>query len=171
MTGIILVAIAVLAIAVGLFVFRAIPAVKAYFGYRGKRLVTCPETHKTEAVDVAAGEAAVSAFLSDPALHLKQCSRWPKRENCDQDCLQQIEADPENCLVWNVVSQWYQGKVVCNATPTAVSPLTTCDVDHNRARFLERSSPLTNVIEITNSCDVKYGLKSLLRRESITYRS
>jgi hypothetical protein len=100
-----LVAIAVLAIAVVLFVFRAIPAVKAYFGYRGKRLVTCPETQKTEAVDVAAGEAAVSAFLSDPALHLKQCSRWPKRENCDQDCLQQIEADPENCLVWNVVSQ------------------------------------------------------------------
>jgi hypothetical protein len=118
MTGIILVVIAVLAIAVGLFIFRAIPAVTAYFGYRGKRLVTCPETHKSEAVDVAAGEAAVSAFLSDPVLCLKQCSRWPERENCGQDCLRQIEVDPENCLVWNIVSQWYQGKdcAICHKT-------------------------------------------------------
>jgi hypothetical protein len=110
MTGTILVAIAVLAIAVGLFVFRAIPGVRVYFGYRGKRLITCPETHKTEAVDVAAGEAAVGSFLSEPTLRLKQCSRWPERQDCGQECLQQIEADPENCLVWNVVSKWYEGK-------------------------------------------------------------
>ncbi|MFY9791929.1 MAG: hypothetical protein WAJ99_12140 [Candidatus Sulfotelmatobacter sp.] len=118
MTGIILIAIAILAIAVGLFIFRTIPAVKAYFAYRGKRLVTCPETHQTVAVDVAAGEAAASAFLSEPVLHLKECSRWPERENCGQDCLQEIEADPENCLVWNIVSQWYQGKdcAICHKT-------------------------------------------------------
>jgi len=64
MTGTILVVIAVLAIAVGLFVFRAIPGVRAYFEYRGKRLITCPETHKAAAVDVAAGEAAIGAFLT-----------------------------------------------------------------------------------------------------------
>jgi hypothetical protein len=110
MTGTILVVIAVLVIVLGLFVFRAIPGVRAYFEYRGKRLITCPETHKTAAVDVAAGETAVGAFLSEPTLRLKQCSRWPERQDCGQECLKQIEADPENCLVWNIVSQWYEGK-------------------------------------------------------------
>lgn len=100
----------VVVLAVGLFVFRAIPGVRAYFNYRGRRLITCPETHRTEVVNVDAGEAAVGAFLSEPTLHLKQCSRWPEREDCGQECLQQIEADRKNCLVWNIVSNWYEGK-------------------------------------------------------------
>jgi hypothetical protein len=118
MTETILVVIAVLALAVGLLIFRAIPGVRAYFEYRGKRLITCPETHKAAAVEVAAAEAAIGAFLSEPTLHLKQCSRWPERQDCDQECLQQIEADPENCLVWNIVSKWYEGKkcVFCHKT-------------------------------------------------------
>ncbi|MGC2325639.1 MAG: hypothetical protein WA604_02925, partial [Candidatus Sulfotelmatobacter sp.] len=71
MTGTIVVVIVLLALALGLFVFRAIPGIRAYFEYRGKRLITCPETHKPAAVDVAAGEAAVGAFLTEPTLHLK----------------------------------------------------------------------------------------------------
>ena len=110
MTGTILIALAVVVLAVGLFLFRAIPGVRAYFGFRGKRLIVCPETQKAAAVDVAAGKAAVGAFLSEPTLSLKQCSRWPERWDCGQECLQQIEVDPENCLVWNIVSKWYEGK-------------------------------------------------------------
>ena len=110
MTVTVLMVVVVVALAVGLFVFRAIPGVRAYFGYRGKRLITCPETHTAAAVDVAAGEAAAGAFLSEPTLRLKECSRWPERQDCGQACLQQIEADPENCLVWNIVSKWYEGK-------------------------------------------------------------
>jgi hypothetical protein len=106
----VLITLAVLALAVGFFVFRAIPGIRAYFDYRGKRLITCPETHKAAAVDVAAGEAAFGAFLSEPTLRLKQCSRWPERQDCGQECLQQIEVDPENCLVWNIASRWYEGK-------------------------------------------------------------
>jgi hypothetical protein len=110
MTVTILIGIAVFALAVGLFVFWAIPGVRVFFDYRGKRLVHCPETHRPAAVDVAAKEAAVGAFLHEPTLRLKQCSRWPERQDCGQECLQQIEADPENCLVWNIVSKWYEGK-------------------------------------------------------------
>jgi hypothetical protein len=55
--------IAVLVLAAGLFVLRAMPAVSAYFNFRGKRLVTCPETHNPEAVDVAAAEAGVGSLL------------------------------------------------------------------------------------------------------------
>lgn len=110
MTITVLITLAVVALAVGLFVFRAIPGIRAYFELRGKRLITCPETHKAEAVEVAAGEAAVGAFLSKPTLRLVECSRWPERQDCGQDCLQQVEIDPANCLVWNVVSKWYEGK-------------------------------------------------------------
>lgn len=110
MTTAVLIALAVVLLAVGLFIFRAIPGIRAYFDYRGKRLITCPETRQPAAVDVNAREAAVGAFLTEPTLRLKECSRWPERENCGQECLQQIEADPENCLVWNIVSKWYEGK-------------------------------------------------------------
>ena len=111
MTVTVLIAVVVVALTVGLFIFRAIPGVRAFSTYRGKRLITCPESHTTEAVDVAAGEAAVGAFLTEPTLRLKECSRWPERQDCGQDCLQQIEADPERCLVWNIVGRWYDGKV------------------------------------------------------------
>ncbi|MGA2344760.1 MAG: hypothetical protein ABSF93_02070 [Candidatus Sulfotelmatobacter sp.] len=110
MTVTMFVTLIVVMLALGLFVFRAIPGIRAYFDYRGKRLITCPETHKAAAVDVAAGEAAVGAFLSEPTLRLMECSRWPERQNCGQECLKQIEIGPENCLVWNIVGQWYEGK-------------------------------------------------------------
>lgn len=106
----VLVILAVLVLAAGLFVFHAIPGVQAFFEYRGKRLVTCPETQRPAAVAVAAGEAAVGAFLTEPTVRLNECSRWPERAGCGQDCLREIEADPENCLVWNIVSKWYEGK-------------------------------------------------------------
>jgi len=102
--------IAVLVLAASLFVLRAIPGVRTYLKFRGKRLVTCPETHKTEAVDVAAGEAGLGTFFNEPTLRLKECSRWPERQDCGQECLQQIEADSQNCLVWNIVAKWYEGK-------------------------------------------------------------
>ena len=110
MTVTVFITLTVVALALGLFVFRAIPGIRAYFEYRGKSLITCPETHKPEAVDVAAGEVAVGAFLSEPTLRLKECSRWPERQDCGQECLSQIEVGPANCLVWNIVAQWYEGK-------------------------------------------------------------
>lgn len=116
MTVTVLITTAVLVLAVGLFTVRFVPAVRAYFTFRGKRLVTCPETHEPAAVDVDAKEAGLGAFLSEPTVRLKECSRWPERENCGQDCLQQVEANPETCLVWNIVAKWYEGKkcVLCH---------------------------------------------------------
>jgi len=102
--------VAVLVVGAGLFLVRAVPSVRAYFNLRGKRVVTCPETQKPEAVEVAAGDSALGVFFSEPTLRLNQCSRWPERQSCGQDCLKQIEADPETCLVWNLVGKWYEGK-------------------------------------------------------------
>src|SRR5215469_4431192 len=108
MTTIKLFFLALLATSVGFLVFRVIPLLQSYFLYRGKRLVTCPETLKT--VDVAARTVAASSFLGWPAFHLDRCSRWPEHQDCGQECLKQITADPENCLVWNIVSNWYLGR-------------------------------------------------------------
>ena len=44
------------------------------------------------------------------AHRLDRCSRWAERQDCGQACLKQIVADPENCLVWNIVSNWYLGR-------------------------------------------------------------
>lgn len=110
MTITVVIIISVLVAAAALFVFRAVPGIRAYFVFRGKRLVECPETHKTVAVDVAAREAGLGAFFNEPTLHLSQCTRWPERQDCGQECLQQVEADPANCLVWSVVAKWYDGK-------------------------------------------------------------
>lgn len=118
--------IAVLVIGAGLFVVRAVPSVRTYFNFRGKRLVTCPETQKPEAVNVAAPEAALGIFFNEPTLRLNQCSRWPENQNCGQECLQQIEANPEECLVWNQVSKWYENKK-CVFCQKPIGPLHQLD--------------------------------------------
>jgi hypothetical protein len=104
------VVIAVLVLALALFAFRAVPGVQEYFKFRGQRLVTCPQSQSAAAVEMAATEAALGAFVNEPTLRLKHCSRWPERQNCGQECLEQIEADPQNCLVWNIARKWYKGK-------------------------------------------------------------
>jgi hypothetical protein len=88
-----------------------IMATRTYLRYRGKRLVTCPETRNPAAVRVNAGRAAVDLLGGKHArIRLDQCSHWPERERCGQECLSQIENDPEGCSVWSIAQQWYRGR-------------------------------------------------------------
>jgi hypothetical protein len=64
--------------------------------YRGKQIVTCPETRKACEVEVDARHAAFTALLSYPELRMKACSRWPERHGCAQECMLQIQILPEN---------------------------------------------------------------------------
>ena len=89
---------------------RLLAAVQAYRRYRGKMLITCPENKCPAAVEVAAGSVAVETIVHQPHLHLSMCSRWPEKEGCGQECLSQIEQSPQDCLVWNIVHNWYAGK-------------------------------------------------------------
>lgn len=89
---------------------RIAQAVGAYLALRGERIITCPETRRPAAVQVAAGKAALQTFAGTPKLRLKDCSRWPERRDCDQACLHQIAESPGECLVWNIVTRWFEGK-------------------------------------------------------------
>lgn len=78
--------------------------------FRGKMLVTCPETHEPAAVKVNVGRAVVKRMVGRKELELCECSRWPERRECAQGCLEQVEPDPENHRVWTIAAQWFAGK-------------------------------------------------------------
>lgn len=101
--AIMLLVAAVAAIAAAVLLWKAL-------SWRGTRLVRCPETRLPAAVEVDAKQAAVSGLLGHERLRLRECSRWPERAGCGQDCLAQVERAPEDCLVRNIVGEWYQGK-------------------------------------------------------------
>ena len=97
-------------LAVVVATFASVRGLRAYFRMRGKRLVTCPETHCAAAVELDAKSAGLKAFRGGTYLCLQDCSRWPEKHDCAQDCLTQIETLGQGCLVRNVVAGWYQGK-------------------------------------------------------------
>lgn len=95
------------------FVFLAILlrlALNAYLTYRGTCVVTCPETHQRVPVKVDTTYAAMTNAIGILDLRLKACSLWPEHHGCGQECLRQIEAAPEECLVRTLISRWYAGK-------------------------------------------------------------
>jgi len=84
-------AVASLALAAGYLGYRLLRGIRVYYRFRGTRLVTCPEIHKPAMVRVAARSVAMQTILDQPCLRVAECSRWPMREGCGQDCLTQIE--------------------------------------------------------------------------------
>ena len=84
--------------------------VQLWWTYRGARVITCPENLRPAGVFVAAAHVAARPFAKVPELQLSSCSRWPERAGCGQECLKQIEASPEDCLVRTILAKWYAGK-------------------------------------------------------------
>jgi hypothetical protein len=117
MFEIVLIVLAVVVAAAGLvYVLRV--GGSAFFKYRGKRIVTCPETKAEVGVDVDAFHAAATApFGGGPELRLKDCTRWPELKGCGQECLTQIEEAPTQCLIRTRLERWYAGTpcVLCGA--------------------------------------------------------
>src|SRR5690349_15632845 len=97
-------------IAFTILYFVAPMTIGALVRYCVKRLVTCPETRQPAAVDLDVKHAALRAVIGSPDLRLKNCSRWPEREACGQECLLQIELSPEDCKVRNILTSWYKEK-------------------------------------------------------------
>ncbi|HZD40874.1 MAG TPA: hypothetical protein VE131_09150 [Terriglobales bacterium] len=83
---------------------------RTYVKMRGRRLVTCPETREPAGVELDAAHAALGKLTGGSVLRLKACNRWPERQGCGQECLTEVEAAPEGCLVRTILSNWYEGK-------------------------------------------------------------
>ena len=116
----------------GYLLFRAFAWIRAYFELRGKRLVTCPENQKTAAVELDAKHAAREARFHKPQMRLSECSRWPERKDCGQQCLSQIEQAPADCLVRNIVINWFTEKN-CVFCGRSIAEVKEWWVDHQPA--------------------------------------
>jgi hypothetical protein len=117
--------ITVLALAVIAAVLGALAPIVActWRTYRGVRVITCPETRRPAAVKVDVRHAAASAVRDTLDLRLKSCTRWPERAGCDQDCLAQIEADPDDTRLEMILNDCVAGErcVLCRRR---IPPLT-----------------------------------------------
>jgi len=58
-----------------------------YHTYREGRTVNCPETHAPVSVRFNALRAAWSGLAGPPKLRLADCTRWPERADCGQECI------------------------------------------------------------------------------------
>jgi len=105
--------------AVGLLTAIAILAAALWFGfrlarslskYRGSRIVTCPETGRSAIVEVDAFHASITSIAGLPDIRLEDCSRWPIKRQCGQECLMELDVAPAECLVSGVLMRWYQRK-------------------------------------------------------------
>jgi len=65
----------------------ALWAKQIYNTYRASRAVNCPETHAPASVRFNAWRAAWSGLSGKPKLRLADCSRWPTRADCGQECI------------------------------------------------------------------------------------
>jgi hypothetical protein len=99
-----------LLVLIGAAYFLVPPILGTIAKFRGKRVITCPETRKAAAVDVDAVHAGITALFHQPDLRLKNCSRWPEKRDCGQECLLQVELSPEGCLLRHMLTSWYEGK-------------------------------------------------------------
>lgn len=99
-----------IAIAVSVLSFAAPRLLDAWLKYRGAMVITCPENQKPASVSLDARHAAATSFSGAPNFRLSNCSRWPERAGCGQECLRQIEKSPESYLVRKILARWYAGK-------------------------------------------------------------
>jgi hypothetical protein len=105
-------------IAIAMVIVAFTRLVGSWWKFRGARLITCPENQRPAGVQVDAAHAALTSIGKSPELRLSTCSRWPERSGCGQQCLTQIEAQPEACLIRHILAKWYEGKVcACCSLP------------------------------------------------------
>jgi hypothetical protein len=81
---------------------------------KSARVVVCPETRQSAPVKVNVFERIMTFLRGCERLELKECSRWPERRDCGQECLLQVDSSPE--LLNRLLRRWYGSKecVLCH---------------------------------------------------------
>lgn len=73
---------------VGAVLLAALPfSAKAYFRFRGARIVRCPRTGLGAQIELDHWHAAATAFPGPPGMHVARCSLWPEHEHCGEVCV------------------------------------------------------------------------------------
>lgn len=57
--------------------------------YRGRKVVTCPETRDLVEVQLDTGRAAWGAVFGHSIPRVKSCSLWPRKKGCQEECVQE----------------------------------------------------------------------------------
>lgn len=104
--------IVIILITVG-FLLGLRPVIRLFSRYRGTKIVTCPETKRPTWVEVDTFRAALTSAFGRPTIQLENCSRWPIKEQCGQECLANLEGAPPECLVNGLLTKWYEKKRCC----------------------------------------------------------
>ncbi len=60
-----------------------------FYRYRKRKVITCPETHGLAEVRLDARRAALTTVLGKPLLKVEDCSRWPGKKGCDEECVKE----------------------------------------------------------------------------------
>lgn len=79
----------------GLYVVVPVVA-DTYRRFRGKKSVTCPESTQPAEIELDAGliaaRTAVGNRIERSDFKVLNCSRWPERHTCGQECVEQFTA-------------------------------------------------------------------------------
>ncbi|MBI3990325.1 MAG: hypothetical protein HY347_12000 [candidate division NC10 bacterium] len=60
---------------------------QTFLRYRRTKVLRCPEAGKEAEVGIDAARAAYTSAFGQPQLQVEDCSLWPERKDCGQDCL------------------------------------------------------------------------------------
>ena len=97
-------------IATAFFYFGIRPLFRVFSKVRGPRTVNCPETGGSTIVRVDVIRAALTSTVGKEDIRLRDCSRWPTKRDCGQECLLNLDVAPGDCLVNGLLMRWYRGK-------------------------------------------------------------
>jgi len=106
----------------GAFLVTGLPvalSLQNYYRNRGRQPVICPDSGQPADVEVDRKFAFLSAWRGQEHSRLESCSRWPQKGDCGQECLEQLEASPEN--IERYLTKWYEGKS-CAICRRALTP-------------------------------------------------
>lgn len=112
--------------ALAVVIWYIVGQILQYRKYEGKMLVTCPETGKPAAVKVNFWRAVRAALIGRRDIELSACSRWPERADCGQECLCEIEDNPQAHQAWTIAAKWFEGKK-CVYCGHAIEPMKHLD--------------------------------------------
>jgi len=85
-----------------------------WWKFRGDHVITCPDNNQPEVIRIKGSDL--------DHLDVRECSRWPEKLGCGQECLRQVQESPEGCLLHAYYTHWYRDKMCALCGRTLATP-------------------------------------------------